>query len=250
MRVVSKFQPPRVDTYPLIYQISLIFSLFLIPSLTLAQPTITLNTAADEPLSTKSHKGFLDEIAVNIFNKIGYSVLINKLPAERALRSANRGLIDGEIARVAGLDKVYPNLIRIPEKIMNWGFFVFSKKPINLQQSWNALKNKNVAFITGWKILEINTPKSATITRVKNSQQLFTLLKNDRTDYVIYERWGGNFIVNHSQPNNIIMIYPPLATRDMFIYLHKKHSALVPRLSQALVDMKKDGSYDRLAKKR
>jgi polar amino acid transport system substrate-binding protein len=249
VRAASKIQPLLPHNYRLIYQISLVFLLFLFPSAILAQPTIVLNTAADEPLSTKSQNGFLDEIAVNIFNKIGYSVAIKKLPAERALRSANRGLIDGEIARVAGLNKVYSNLIRIPEKIMNWGFFVFSKKPINLQQGWNALRDKNVAIITGWKILEKNTPKTAFITKVKNSRQLFTLLEKNRTDIVIYEHWGGSFIVNQSKLNNVSMVRPALINKDMFIYLHKKHSALVPRLSQALVNMKRDGSYDRLAKK-
>ena len=249
MKVVAKIQSTLVDNYRLIYQISLIFSLLLFPSVILAQPTIVLNTAADEPLSTKSHNGFLDEITIHIFNKIGYSVVINKLPAERALRSANRGLIDGEIARVGGMDKIYSNLVRVPEKIMNWDFFVFSKKPINIQDGWVALANKNVSIITGWKVLEINTPKTAVITKVKNSRKLFTLLEKDRTDFVIYEHWGGNYLVNQSQPNNISMRKPALITRDMFIYLHKKHSALVPRLSQALVNMKKDGDYDRLAKK-
>ncbi len=79
--------------------------------------------------------------------------------------------------------------------------------------------------------------------------QLFTLLEKNRTEIIIYERWGGNYFINEKRFDNIRMRMPPLATREMFIYLHKKHAFLVPRLSQALIDMKRDGSYERLVKK-
>jgi len=45
------------------------------------------------------------------------------------------------------------------------------------------------------------------------------------------------------------MCNQPLAVKEMFIYLHKKHHSLVPQLSQALVEMKKDGSYQTLFNK-
>ena len=132
---------------------------------------------------------------------------------------------------------------------MDWEFSVFSKKQINLQYGWDNLKDKNIAFITGWKILENNVPKTATITKTKNSQQLFTLLKKDRADFIIYELWGGKYLINKLQLDNVDMRPPALAKKEMFIYLHKKHTALVPRLTQALIEMKKDGSYQGLVKK-
>jgi ABC-type amino acid transport substrate-binding protein len=35
----------------------------------------------------------------------------------------------------------------------------------------------------------------------------------------------------------------------MFIYLHKKHEEIIPKLSKALRDMKNDGRYEFLVKK-
>ena len=32
----------------------------------------------------------------------------------------------------------------------------------------------------------------------------------------------------------------------MYLYLHKKHQALVPKLTQAIRDLKADGSYNRI----
>jgi polar amino acid transport system substrate-binding protein len=42
---------------------------------------------------------------------------------------------------------------------------------------------------------------------------------------------------------------PPLAMREMFIYLHKKHKALVPKLANVLREMKQDGRYQILVDK-
>jgi polar amino acid transport system substrate-binding protein len=42
----------------------------------------------------------------------------------------------------------------------------------------------------------------------------------------------------------IAPIAPALKDVDMFLYLHKKHEALVPRLAQALREMKADGSHN------
>jgi len=45
---------------------------------------------------------------------------------------------------------------------------------------------------------------------------------------------------------DVKMCKQPLAVREMFIYLHKKNQALVPLLAEALADMKKEGSYQKL----
>ena len=45
---------------------------------------------------------------------------------------------------------------------------------------------------------------------------------------------------------SIAPLSPHLRDVDMYLYLHKKHQALVPRLSQALRDLKADGTYNRI----
>ncbi len=39
---------------------------------------------------------------------------------------------------------------------------------------------------------------------------------------------------------------PPLAQREMFLYLNKRHKTILPILAGALKDMKKDGTYNRI----
>jgi polar amino acid transport system substrate-binding protein len=210
---------------------------------------ITLNAAAEYPLSNDASSGFIDEVATEAFSRIGYRLLIQHLPPERGLKNSNRGLIDGELIRVKGLDKLYPNLIHVPEYIIKLEFVAFSNKPISLHNGWSDLAGKTVAHINGWKYLEQNIPTSADITKVSNATILFKLLGNKRTDCVVYELFGGNNTVLKQSIQGVIVNRPSLAVEEMYIYLHKKHVALIPELSKSLINMKNDGSYALLVQK-
>lgn len=210
--------------------------------------SIELNTTGVPPLNTEEKTGFLDLIAAEAFSRIGIQLKTVHLPAERGLLDSNAGLEDGEMSRVNGLDRTYKNLIKVPEKIMDWQFTVFSKTASRIEGGWSGLKPYSTAFITGWKILEQNVPPDVVLTKVKNDTQLFMLLKNNRVDMVIYEKWGGMAQLRTQNIPDARPLNPPLAEREMYIYLHKKHADLVPRLTEALRAMKNDGVYQRIFK--
>ena len=211
-----------------------------------ADNILVLNTTGNEPLNSSNQNGFMDIVTKEALKRIGYKLKTLQLPAERGLKNANAGIEDGEMSRVAGLSKTYPNLIQVPEKIMDWEFVVFSEKKISLSRSWHNLSYKQVSFLNGWKILEANVPTNASIVKVNKPSQLFSLLKKKRTDYIIYEKWGGLLLLKTQKLKNISLLKPALAKKEMFIYLHKKHRHLVIKLSSALKQMKSDGSYQKI----
>ncbi len=83
------------------------------------------------------------------------------------------------------------------------------------------------------------------VTQVRDADQLFGLLANGRTDLALYERWQGLQRVR-DLGLKAYALEPPLARTDMFIYLNKKHEALVPRVAQALARLKANGTYKRI----
>jgi len=214
-----------------------------------AETVIRLNTTGQPPLNTTQQDGFMDEVATEAFHRIGIRLETTRLPAERGLKSANSGLEDGEMSRVAGLDKIYKNLVRVPEKIMDWEFVAFAYNPISLEQGWSALSGKSVAHINGWKILEKNVPAEAEVTRTAGAESLFKLLRKKRTDFILYERWGGHYKLEKLAMTDVQRCAEPLIVKKMYIYLHKKHKELVPKLAKAMAAMKADGSYEKLFKK-
>ncbi len=214
-----------------------------------ANKVLVLNTAFTHLLSNKKQTGFVDNIVNEALNRIGYDLESVHLPAERALINANAGIDDGELLRIAGLQKIYPNLIQVPEKIMDMEFVAFTRHVPFPTSNWQSLKPWSVAIITGWKILEQYITETAELTKVKNVDLLFKLLLKDRTDVIVYSRWIGLAYIKQHKLKNIKMLEPPLGKRSMYVYLHRKHRHLVPKLAASLRAMKQDGSYQRIFEK-
>ena len=222
--------------------------LLLIP---LAQAqTLVLNDTNGAPYTTLAHDGFLDIVVGEAFAMAGVKLKLVRTPAERGLRNANEGIDDGELTRIKGIDKTYTNLIRVPEKVIDWDFVAFSKNPNITIHGWESLKNYNIGHIRGWKILETNTAGFPYVESVRNSDVLFSMLEKDRIDIALFSRWIGKAILKQKNLRGIYVLEPPLASREMYIYLNKKHAALVPIISQALNSIKQSGEYDRLFKEK
>lgn len=204
---------------------------------------IELNSTTRPPLSTAEQTGFIDRIAKEAFARLGIEMKTVRLPAERALIDADNGILDGEISRVAGLENIYSNLVRVPEKLMNLEFTVFSRRVEHLNPGWEGLQPYSTAIINGWKILENNMPAAAEVTKVKSPVQLFDLLNLNRVDLIIYERWGGKSLVSEMRISDVKQLAPPLLVEGLYMYLNKKYQSLVPKLSQTLKNIKADGTY-------
>ncbi|BBO72041.1 hypothetical protein DSCA_59710 [Desulfosarcina alkanivorans] len=65
----------------------------------------------------------------------------------------------------------------------------------------------------------------------------------------LYERYAGHYLIQSSGFRNIYECSPPLAVRPMFLYLNKKHAALVPRIAKTLKEMKADGTLKAIRSK-
>jgi polar amino acid transport system substrate-binding protein len=220
--------------------------LFVSPAGFAAGPRVLeLNDVNEPPFTTPELTGFLDVIATEAFRRIEVELRLVKLPAERALLLANDGLEDGDLTRIAGLEKQYPNLVRVPEKLIDWDFAAFSKDdsiPANLE----AIRHHSVGFIKGWQFYKQNMAGAERVTTVDDPQQLFRLLDRDRIEVALYARWMGLALIQKQGLKNIRPLEPPLVSSAMYIYLNKRHAKLVPKLAEALRALKREGFYQRV----
>lgn len=189
----------------------------------------------------------LQEIAKETFARIGLEFKLISLPSERSLNAANAGETDGEGLRVAGLGAQYPNLVQVPERFIGISFVAFAKDAtIRLDHGWESLKGYRVAHITGWKMFEANAGAARSVTKVEKPEQMFLMLDSGRIDLALYTRADGAALARTMGLPAIAVVNPVLKDVDMFLYLHRRHEALVPRLVQALKEMKADGTYNRI----
>ena len=205
-------------------------------------PVITVSTN-NTPMDRKA----LMQLSQEAFRRAGAEFKLVSLPSERSLKSADAGEVDGEGLRVAGLTAQYPNQVQVPERYVRISFVAFAKDAtINLDNGWESLKPYSVAFITGWKMFEANATGARAVTKVDKPEQMFQMLDGGRVDLALYTRADGLALARGLGLPSIAPVWPALKDVDMYLYLHKKHEALVPRLVQALKAMKTDGSYNRI----
>ncbi len=208
-------------------------------------PVLVLNDTNEPPFTTVDGQGFLDAIAGEAFRRAGIRLQLVRLPAERGLLNANAGIEDGDLSRIAGLDAQYPNLVRVPEKLLDWEFAAFGKEAA-LPAREEILRARPVGHIRGWKIYERQFAGAPEVVTAEDTEQLFRQLRRDRIEIALYERWQGLSRIRHQGWTGVHVLEPSLARREMFIYLHTRHTALVPKLAAALRAIKAEGLYDRL----
>ncbi|MDD2925234.1 transporter substrate-binding domain-containing protein [Rhodoferax sp.] len=208
---------------------------------------IVLSSGVLEPYTTVDHKGFLDQLLMAVFRDLGLEaeVIIYPTATERGMLNANEGVDDGLAMRVAGLEKQYPNLIRVPEPVAVNDFVAYTTGKRFTTDSWVSLEPYVVTYIIGWKVFEQNVPQGKELTLVRDADQLFGLLKSKRADVALYERWQG-LVKVRDMGFKVQVLEPPLVRTNMYMYLHKKHAALVPKVSQALAKIKQDGRYQHI----
>jgi polar amino acid transport system substrate-binding protein len=217
-----------------------------------ARPPFTMATGALAPLpSAPGRVGFLDLLAQEVFGRIGVDATVLRLPVERALVNANAGIEDGDMFRAAGFEKDYPNLVQVPEKVLDFDFIADTIRADLQVHDWSDLAPYSVGHVTGWKILERRVTTALQVTTVRALDQLFPLLATRRADVLLLDRWQGLWLAREAGLA-VRQLTPPLARADVFICLHRRHEALVAPLAVALAAAKRDGTwqaiYDRALK--
>lgn len=212
-----------------------------------ADHSLVINTAAQPPMVNAEHTGFLDELTKEIFRRLGHGVKIVLMNANvRTLINVNKGIDDGNLVRIKGMEKTFENMRWVPEHMTFFEFVVFTKDPAIRIEKWEDLAPYNVAFIRGWKILERKITRAQSINLVKDSGQLFDLLKNDRAEIVIFGPVRGRYILEKKGIEGVRVLSPPLAGPKVYLYLNKKHESIIPEVAATLRAMKADGTYRRI----
>jgi len=218
------------------------------PSVCAAEDGVfTISTSYKSLLSNPEQTGMLDRLIKEAFRRIGLRAQIVFTPTERSLVDVNAGLLDGELNRVEGMERSLPNLVRVPEPNMTMHFVAFAKHPYPID-GWKSIETLHIGIVRGWKILENNTRGFPHVTLVPTETELFTMLHKDRIDVALYAKLTGYEQLSLRGFTGIRHLEPPLASKEMFLYLNKKHEALAEPVAKALREMKQDGTYDRIVR--
>lgn len=206
-----------------------------------AADELVLSSGMHEPWTTPEGAGFTSLFVAEAFQRLGLKAKVVFNPAAaRALALANDGADDGLAARIGGLEMEYSNLVRVPEPIFVNDFVAATVGPKPTIRSWADLPAHSVGYILGWQVFEHNLPAMTSLTVAKDSKQLLGLLKSGRVEVILHERWQVRWLARE-QGLALTVQEPPLVSTPMYMYLNRKHAALVPRMAATLAAMKAEG---------
>lgn len=214
-----------------------------------AESALRFSTGMIEPWTNGAGTGFHQLLIRDVLAKLGKTAELEVIPASsRAIKLADDGIIDGLTGRVAGLEKEYPNLIAVPERMFVNDFVACTSPGGKLAANWAETRPFSVAYVIGWQIFEHHLPPVRELTTVKDSAQLLSLLKAGRAELILHERWQILWLARQMNVP-LACAEPPLAKVSMFIYLNRRHADLAPAMADTLRRMKADGSYETIARK-
>ena len=176
------------------------------------------------------------------YHRIGVKIYIEPQPGERALISSNSGIVDGEVSRIKGITKKYTNLIRVPVPINYLEGVVFTKSVKFPIKGWDSLKPYKIGRLIGSKFVERGT-KGMNSIPAASAEQLYTFLNDGQVDIVVNPRLDGLVTLQELNMKDIHILQPPVTRLELYHYLHKKHEHLIPKITNALRDMEKEGKF-------
>jgi len=185
-----------------------------------------------------------------IFKKLNIDVKFEHLQSLRGLRESNIGNLDGEAQRIYELNSEgkYPNLIRVNEHHHEapHSIFVRDKKiyqNFDRGNPWKSLQKYHVVFKRGIKVCENGVAKYPPkhVTRLGTIDQLMNFISIGRGEVGVAATGNVKFL-EKVIGEKVYMSDEPIYTIKLYMYLHKKHADLVPKVEKVIREMKAAGT--------
>ena len=179
------------------------------------------------------------------YDRVGIPVEFVQLPYRRSLSIANDGLIDGDVARIFGIEKEFRNLRRVNVALIKFVgvAYINNDEPSVFKEE--LIDTMRVGIMRGvlWAKKRLNGREAAA--EVSNVKSLFDMLVAGRIDMVFVTPSTANAVLNNSMDkyNHIHRLYPNLYEAPLYHYVHKDNKDLIPILEQALQELIQEGYW-------
>ncbi|QID18625.1 transporter substrate-binding domain-containing protein [Nitrogeniibacter mangrovi] len=179
-----------------------------------------------------------ERVLQEAYRQIGLSFELEAYPGARSLRYAEAGFVDGEVARLGGLEKTHPTLLRVPVAINRLEAVAFTRDVQLSVHGWPSLKPYRVGIRRGVPFAERAAKRYGLDSQIADSvEQLFRLLDAGRVDVVVVSRLNGLEALDALGDTGVQALSPPVDSFPLFHYLHARHRDLLPAITAALRKM-------------
>lgn len=217
-----------------------LLALLLISSSTLASPILAADTLVLATRADTLTNRFSEQVLTEAYARLNIKVEFKRYPGARSVVEANKGNVDGEVARLNTVLKNYKNLRQVPVPLFYSELSAFVRDGYQGDlSSWAALDGSALATVRGFKLIE-NKLEGQNLTRVDTSESAIAMVQSNRAEVAVLNRLLGILALTKINATDIKVYDPPLERLPVFHLLHQKHEALIPKITAELKIMETD----------
>jgi ABC-type amino acid transport substrate-binding protein len=184
-----------------------------------------------------------------IYKKLGIDITITPLPAKRAQLEAISGKSDGEIMRIYNYGEENPTTIRVPTPYYSLETMAFIKKNAGIEITKKEdLAKYKIVKIRGVKHTNNITEGLVNVSDVDTTEQMMWLVEKGMVDVALTNTIDGLMALRTLNMDDIVPLDTPLATLDLFHYIHESHKDLVPLVDNTIKEMLASGELSIIIK--
>ncbi|WP_081228141.1 transporter substrate-binding domain-containing protein [Pseudoalteromonas luteoviolacea] len=212
--------------------LTILCMLFLSNCAVASAKTLYFNRPADT-----AQARYVIELLSLAYKDIGHKLEIIDFDRHSALIAANEGELDGQLGRIAGVTDSYANLIYVDYPLYSFNLQLISHCLVCTFNQLDSLVVQS-GYLVAYQYM-MDNQYTGELIEVKSTAAQLNLLMQKKVQ--------GALIVDFHLREHLPYMdmeavkIEDLMTIESFHYLHKKHSALIPRLKQTLKKLEKKG---------
>jgi len=186
-------------------------------------------------------------ILVKAYKRADIEVTPVFLNLQHSLQQSNAGITDGEVARVSAITKFTPNLKKVPVPIMFLDAVAFSKNTSIKINNWEDLRNYKFTIVKGVKFIETAT-KQFERSEATSFLEALERLQSDKTEIVVASKIAFVNLIYSKKYHNIKAVSKSLKRLQLYHFVHRKNSRLIPIITPILQGMLDSGELAHIRK--
>lgn len=212
----------------------------LILALTLSMPLHAADVAPHTlqiatSLSQSALSSQIEQQLQRAYGRLGYRMQLVRLPAGRSLQMTDRGLYDGELFRIDGVQHEFSQLRQVPVQLASIELLAFVRtEQKNELHDWVLKKQVRVGFVRGFRLAS-QLQYAGHPVPVTTLEQAVGMLLQGKIDVLLEDQQSVQSVLPaKTEQTGISMLPGTLARAGLYHYLHQRHSALIQPLATVL----------------
>lgn len=180
-----------------------------------------------------------------IYARLGITISTVPLPGKRAQHDAASGKLDGEVMRIYSYGDETPSTIRVPTPYYYLETMAFVRRDTNIEiLTKEDLQKYKLAKVRGVKHTNNITYGLENVKDVASTTDMMKLISSGFVDVGLTNTVDGLVTIKRMGLEDITPMKSPLATLDLYHYVHVSNADLIPLIDDQIRELKESGELE------